>query len=372
MAGSNSTIRLSEIVDDASSLGDVSPALATGGLSDQPALSIANDVMQLMVNGGPLGQPFNWKWNRFNVKPFVTISYQQDNFIPGLNNLGWLESAWASNINQTSVPKQNIPLEVHKDLEVTYAQTGYPAKMCWIPNDQMQTGTWGASPLGPTVTTPSGNTAGFGLNAGGLQNPGPGVIYTNPFGILQTPANATTCITDPNGNLWVLTTFGTCGVTQPIWTNPQVYPTFQFPNLVATTVTDGSSIWTAINPKGQGIRLSPIPPQTGIVWQIQPVGQMRCPRFTTLSQLLNPVPDDYATYFKQGFFAECFRRNPDPKVRAKYPMERQIWLDSLDKAVRQGDREMDDVGFFPGTNVMDTGWCANPINPAQPYGPWSG
>src|ERR1035441_6715514 len=64
MIQGNSTIRLQEIVDDASTLGDVAPALATGGFSMAPALSIANDVMQAMVNGGNLGQPYNWKWNR--------------------------------------------------------------------------------------------------------------------------------------------------------------------------------------------------------------------------------------------------------------------------------------------------------------------
>lgn len=370
MAGSNSTISLQQIVDDALSLGDVAPALATGGMSDAPALSIATDVMLTIINGGPLGQPYNWKFNRFNLPPFFTISYQQDNFVPNLVNLGWLESAWASNINQTSVPKQNTPLECHKDLMVTYAQTGYPGKCCWIPNDQMQTGTWGASPLGPTTTTPSGNTNGFGPNAGGLQNPGPNVIYTNPLGMLQTPINATTCITDPNGNLWALTTYGVCGSTAPTWTSPQVYPTFQYPNLVASTVTDGTCVWTAINPKGQGIRLNPIPPQTGIVWQIQVVGQMRAPRFLSLGQLLNPLPDDYVTHFKQGFFAECFRRNPDPKIRAKYTMERQLWLEALDHAVKQADREMDDFGFVPTRGVMDQGWSINPVNPAYPFGTW--
>lgn len=370
MPGSNSTTSLQVILDDALSLGDVAPALATGGMSDAPALSIATDVMLTMINGGPMGQPFNWKWNRFNLPPFFTISYQQDNFIPNLVNLGWIESAWASNINQTSVPKQNIMLEAHKDLLVTYAQTGYPGKCCWIPNDQMETGTWGAAPLGPTSNMASGNTNGLGPNAGGLQNPGPYVIYTNPLGQIQTPINPTTCITDPNGNLWALTTYGICGGTQPNWPIP-TYPTFAVP-AVATTVTDGSCVWTAMNPKGQGIRLNPIPPQTGTVWQIQVVGQMRAPKFTSLGQLLNPIPDDYVTYFKQGFFAECYRRNPDPKIRAKYPLERQLWLESLDHAVRQADREMDDFGFYPGSQVMDTGWGFQPISPSAPYGPWSG
>jgi hypothetical protein len=371
MAG-NSTIQLLEVVDDASSLGDVAPALATGGLSTSPAISIANDVMQAMVNGGAQGQPFNFKWNRVNDPSFALISYQQDYFIPGLNSLGWLESCWASQINQTSIPKQIMQVEVHKDLAVTYDQTGYVAKICWEQNDLMSAGTWGASPLGPTAGNLQGQTNVVGVNPTGFQNPGPGVIYTNPLGTIQTPINATTAIKDPNGNLWCLTTFGTCGVTQPSWPTNPTYPVFgQVPQATATTVTDGTCVWTAINPKGQGFRISPIPSQTGVTWLIQPVGQMRAVRFKNLQQYLEPIPDDYEWAFKQGFFCECYRRNPDPKVRAKYPAEKQMWLESLEKAVAQGDRQMDDVGFYPGTNIMDTG-CGISVNtPANPYGPWS-
>jgi hypothetical protein len=371
MPGSNSTIALQDIVDDASSIGDLAPALATGGFSGIPALSMATDVMTAMLLGGPTGQPLNWKWNRFNVTPFPTISYQQDYFVPGVVNLGWIEYAWASNINQTSIPKQKQDLEVHRDLEVTSLQTGTPGKICWIPNDQCQSGTWGMAPLGPTAGNPSGGTTS-GLNLSGLQNPGPAVIYTNPVGTLVQPINATTCITDPNKNLWVLTTFGTCGNTQPTWPNNPVYPTPDNPTATATTVADGTCVWTAINPKGQALRLNPIPPQTGIVWMIQAVAQMRVPKFSTLSQTLEPIPDDYSSYFKQGFFAQCYRRNPDPKVRARFADEWKLWLDSLDKAIKSGQREPDDVGFYPGSNIMETGWGWNPIRADLPYGPWSG
>lgn len=365
----NSSIKLQDIMDDAASLGDVAPALATGGVSDGPALSIANDVMQAIINGGPIGQPYNWKWNRTNVKPFPTISYQQDYFVAGVNNIGWLENCWAVNINQTSVLKQKQTLEVKKDLEPTYDQTGYPGKICWLPNDQLQTGTWGAAPLGPTAGIPSGQTTSIGPTESGLQNPGPGVVYTNPVGAVTQPINATTCITDPNGNLWVLTTFGTCGNTQPVWPTSPVYPTVQNPTIVATTVVDGTCVWTAVNPKGQGFRLDPLPPQTGVVWLIQPVAQMKAPRFASIGQYLEPIPDDYSTYFKQGFFAECYRRHPDPKVRQKYTLERQLFLEALDRAVRQADRELDDVGFYPGVSIMETGIAVNSINPSMPYGP---
>jgi hypothetical protein len=370
MQQSNSTIRLQELVDDAATFGDVAPVLATGGQSMAPALSIANDVMQALINGGPGGQPYNWKWNRINLPPLITNSLQQDYFIPGLVNLAWLEMGWAVNINQTSIPKQTIPVECHKDLQPTYYQNTYPGKASWSPNKLLESGTWGAAPLGPTEGNPSGQTTVAGPNQSGQQNPGPGVIYVNPLGTLITPQNATTCITDPYGNLWCLTTYGTCGMTEPVWPTNPTFPTFRNPNILPTTVVDGTCVWTAINPNGQGIRLTPMPPIAGIVWSVQLVGQARAPRFFNLSQYLNPVPDDWEWAIKQGFFCECFRRSNDPKVRAKYPQEKQNWLEALDKAVKQADREWDDYGFYPSQMILDTGWGLNPINPALPLIYW--
>ena len=366
----NSTIQLKTICDDAASLGDVSPALATGGFSDQPALSIANTVMKSMLLGGSRAQPFNWKWNRFLVPPFYTISFQQDYFIPGLVNLGWLENCFGANVNQTSIPKQKIPMEVRKDLNITYNQTGYLDKICWIQNNQCQTGTWGEPPFGPTTGNLSGQTTIIGTNFTGLQNPGPGVIYTNPIGLIQSVINATTCITDPNGNLWVLTTFGVCGFSEPSWPTNPVYPTYLNPTIVATTVADGTCVWTAINPFGQGMRLNPLPPQSGIVWLIYPIGQMRIPTLKSLQDTIEPIPDDWEDYFKEGFFCECYRRNPDPKVRARYPDEYKRWMQNLDNAVSQGSREMDDYGFFPSSaGVMDMSYGGSTISPAWPFGP---
>jgi len=438
MAGQNSNITLQDISDQASSFGDLAPALATGGYSTQPAQSIGNDVMTAVLLGNGDGNPFNWKFNSFNVPIFYTISFQQDYFVPGVVNLGWLENSWAVNINQASIPKQKLYQEVRRDLEVTYDQTGYPGKICWIQNDKAQTGTWGQSQF----ASPSG-----------LNNPGPLVVYTNPAGAPQNPSNPTTCIKDSAGNLWVVT-FGanqitaTCGTFNPFelvvtatsvtsdvltvtaqnaltqgmqvvlkgtaesflngtiltvltasptgftaalqtgnYTNPSetatgtivpAYPIYQAGNpsvssTVATTVTDGSVVWTAINPKGQGFRLNPIPPSSGVVWQVNPVGQMRVPRFTNMQQTLEPIPDDWESYFKAGFFAQCYRRSPDPKVRAKFKDEWELFMKSLDNAVKQGQRETDDFGFYPGNpGVMDTGWAVNPTRPDWPYGPWVG
>jgi hypothetical protein len=355
----NSSIKLQEIVDDANSYADLAPSLAAAGYSDAPALSIANDTLSAMLLGGENGQPLNWKWNRMNLPTFLTNSWQQDYFIPGLVNLAWGEYCWAININSTVTPKQKLDLEWRRDLQVTYLQTGFPGKICWMPNNLLQTGTWGKT----NQQTPTGQT-----------NPGPGVVITDPIalGTISMPANPTTCLSDAFGNLWVLTQYGTCGNVNPFLTNLNpVFPTFTAPTTVATVVNDGTVQWTAINPIGQGIRLSPVPPQTGVLWQINAVGQMRQAKFLSLGQTLDPIPDDYSTYFKQGFFAQCHRRSSDPKVRAKFEQEWALWLKALNNAIKSGQREQDDMGFYPTSGVMDTGWGVwNYPNPAQPYGPW--
>ena len=352
----NSSYTLQDVADIVSANGDTAPSLATGGFSQQPIIQMGNKVLAAMLNGGPNGQPMNWKWNRFNVTPFPTISWQQDYFVPGLVQLSWLESAWAIQFTNTSQPKPKIPLECHKDLQVTYQQCGYPGKVCWIPNSQAQTGIWGDTEL----QTPTGQN-----------NPGPGAVYTNPLTSTTQPSNPITQITDPNGNLWVVTTYGTCGNSQPSWTVGPVYPTLTSPNTVASTVTDGSVVWTAINPNGQAIRLNPIPPQQGQVWTINCVGQLRITQFTTLTQSLGVVPDDYYQTFVDGCLAEAYRRNPDPKIRARFKDEWTLWLKSLGDSFKFANKEQDDYGFYPSEPIMDTGRGSIFLGPAYPWPyPW--
>ena len=354
----NSSYTLQNVWDIVSANGDTAPSLSAGGFSDQPMLQMANEVLSAMLLGGPNGQPMNWKWNRFNVTPFPTISWQQDYFVPGLVQLAWLESAWGIQFSNTSQPKPKIPLEVHKDLTVTYQQNGYPGKVCWVPTRLAQTGTWGATEL----STPTGQN-----------NPGPGVVYTNPLTSTTQPSNPITQITDPNGNFWVVTTYGTCGNSQPSWTVSPVYPTLTSPNTVASTVTDGTVVWTAINPNGQAIRLNPIPPQQGQVWQINCVGQQRITQFTSLGQSLGVLPDDYYQYFVNGCLAQAYRRNPDAKIRVRFKDEWTLWLKSLHDAFDFANREQDDFGFYPGEPIMETGRGSVFLGPAYPFPyPWLG
>jgi len=366
----NSTTTLQNIVDDAMAYADLAPSLSASGYSDAPAISIANDTMQAMIQGGEAGQPLNWKWNRIVIPQFYTNIWQQDYFIPGLFNLAWLEYGFCVDINNTSQPKPKLDLEMHRDLSVTYMQTGFPWKVCWLPVFEMLAGTWGAIPVGTTGNLQIPQIGGN--NPSGQFNPGPGSSFINPIGQPGMPNNPSSCVEDAFGNFWVVTGYGQCGNTNPFATNLNpVFPTYSNPNVVATTVLDGTVTWTAVGPNTQGIRLNPVPPQSGIVWQINLIGQKRPPVFKSLGQTLEPIPDDYVAFFKQGFFAYCHRRSADPKIRAKFSDEWKLWMEALNKSVKSGANEMDDYGFYPGSGVMDTGWGVwNYPNPAQPFGPW--
>lgn len=420
----NSSYTLQNLVDIARTRGDIAPALPTGGAYETVALSAANDAMTEMLAGSAKGSPYNWKFNRINIPPFFINSYQQD-YASNVVALGWLESCGAYNTSSTQFPKPYRVVEVKKDVLLTNQQTGNLAKIQWMQNDNLTYGTWGVSQLlsltglqnpGPAVSysnpagmtsTPVNPTTQVKDSAGNLW-----LLMTygtcgnvNPFDLVSSSvviAGGTVTVTVPNGlsvgtiviasGLTILT--GLNGVPLKVLTvSPTqftaavnlsngsdtvgsfaispIYPTFPKPTIIATTVTDGSVVWTAINPKGQGFRLNPMPTQTGPVWQIAPIGQARIAPFTKLQQFLEPIPDDYFTYFKDGFFAQCYRYHVDPKIRAKFESEFTIWQNSLNKAVSQGNREMDDFGFVPASNIMDTGWAFNPVNPAMPYGPWA-
>lgn len=338
----NSNVRISDVAAYLKSFPDLAPFVqqAVAGAALQPMLNVCNDVMTEM-----LAQVFNWRWNRAKYPLFYTNSYQQD-YAMNVVNLGWLENGVMLDINNTALPKPIWPLEAVKDLPMTSNQCGIPSQVCWFPNDQLQYSTW----------------------------PGASATFTNPVGIVTNgPNNPITQIQDPNGNFWVVTTYGTTGTVQPTWPTTLAYPTQNSPNATATTVTDGTVVWTAINPKGQGLRCNPIPPQTGTVYQFNLFFQWRPFAFsnglyTNFNQTLEPIPDDFIKYFKDGCVAMAYNHSSDKNVRGKFQDQYKLWMESLMKAKTQGDRERDNYSFSPSQSVVQTGYGDGYAGPANPYG----
>lgn len=346
MSGSSYSIQ--NAIDDSMRFGDIKPVLQTAGSSMEPALTIANEVM-----GELCQRQYNWKWNSFLLAPFCTTSWQNDYAIPypngaSLLNLGWLENGYAIDINSSQIPKRKFKMEVVKDLQSSSDSYGRPFQICWQPVSVLNWGSWGSGATVPNI------------NNTGQTNPGPAVIYTQPLGATTTPSNPITQIIDSNGNYQVLTTYGTCGGTVPTWPAANAN--------AGTNTTDGTCVWTVVDPYSQGFRLQNIPTQAGNVWQINLRGQFKPAQFTQLTQFINPIPDDFSRYFAQGFRAKCYERSPEAAIRAKFDAEYKLWLKGLIEAQEQDSREPDSFGFYPSDSIMGDYCDSGIVRADNPYG----
>lgn len=326
----NSTITLQAMMDSIAAIGDIQTVFDhTGGWADEPAITIGNDVMKEL-----LGTRFPWKWNRLKVPPFPLISLQQDYCSLNLQGIGWLENGLRIDINNSTVPPPTWPVFAVRDLQMSNVQGGFPYQFCWFYNRDLEQGVW----------------------------PGAGVSYTWPIGpnLASPPANPNTNILDAQGNILVLTTYGVTGDTAPVappWPDGTAPP----PNYPAgVKIQDGTCVWTVANPDAQGFRFNPMPPSGGQVWLARLWAQFKAPTFTTLQQLLNPIPDDESKWFRDGCIAYAHRYSANPTVKARYLPMKQEWVRAMEAETIKNDREDESKGFFPDKSVMAPSYTTDP------------
>jgi hypothetical protein len=333
----NSTITLQAMVDSVSTIGDLNPVLkSTGGFAAEPALTIANDVMsELIAERNP------WKWNSLKLPPFPMIFSQQDYVSVNLQNLGWLTSGFMVDVNSTQVPLPIRHFEVVRSLKVSRVTSQWPNQVCWLQNDELEVGKWKAAAL-----------------------------YTNPIGQVSTfPPNGPTNILDSKGySILTLTQWGTTGTTWPTAVYPAL-PTGGLDysaDLTGQIIQDGTCQWTVCNPQGQGIRLSPMPPQGGNVWLVRLFGQKKAPMITKMNQKLDPIPDDQIKWFRDGFIAYAHRHSSSPSVKARFPQMKAEWVAGMMAVSIVNDREKEAFGEYPDRPLLSPGNYYDP-GPGDPY-----
>jgi hypothetical protein len=297
------------------------PAVGVSGSAYEPTLTFLNEILQrLLSKANP------WPWNEVKFPSFLTQPYQQDYPTSvSQNSLGWLQDAVMIDINNITPSSQNIPpLTVVARLQQAFIP-GYPTKLCWIPNNMAVTSTWPGA--GVTFQNPLAPVAG------GPQGGGPG-------------NNPPCAITDANGNIWVVTTYGVTGSS----------PVVAAANSPAgTTFNDGTVVWTVQDPNGVAIRLDRIASFGSNVFQILPNYQNKPPVITTLKQNISPIPDDLAYLVKQGFLAFCYKQVDS----AKFQQELAQWMLDIREAMGASDREDQEFGFSPVDSVQDAGETEN-------------
>jgi hypothetical protein len=413
-AGSTYTVR--KMIDKVVAFSDLEPMFNVAGYVDEPALTIATDVMNEIC-----ATPFPHKWNETSLPQFYTTSYQQDYALinpdgSSVYNVEWLQRGVAFDINNSAIPKPWVNVECGRSLPArTGSYTNSGTQMVGfivssLPNASLYYGAWGQ----PNIGNPSlGN------------NPQPGSIYINPLSAFVTKvtwgggqavftlnyiptgvvALATMTVTGVvpvgyNGN-WTIVSVNDAVLTAPTVTvtmplNPGTYqaggiinnsasksqpanPITQIVDangnlLLLTTYgvegtaaplaainappgtqvsgTGATTVWTVVDPVGLGVRLLEVPSQTGVVWQFNVIGQMPPVVFTSLNQTLFPMPDKYEPFFRAGFIAQSYRYSPEAKIHAKFDKEWPLWQKSLTNMRVAQDRELEEYSFEPQRTIM--------------------
>jgi hypothetical protein len=325
----SSTVTVQSIFDFLKTMGEVDTILPIGGYSVSNCLTIASDVMSDLI-----ARRFNFKWNRFKCPVFYPTTYQTDYAQVGLTNIGWIESARWIDINNTSIPKPEWPIEAVQDLETTSSVGNPIGKVAWYYNSELDQGVW----------------------------PGPNQVYTQPLGATTTPRNPPTNILDASGNILVLSVYGITGATAPD-AGPDAAE--------STAILDGTCTWLVASPDSQGFRVWPRPPEQTVVYEVRVIGQRKAPpAFIKMSNFINPVPDDFASYFRTGCRIHSYKISPNPNAQKMFEGLRGSWLQSMEDATKQADRELGNAAFIPDRSVVAGTGDGFDVGPANPYG-WS-
>lgn len=323
-----STISLQMVDDYVAGHGIPTPLTGPSGYGMDLALSMATDLMSDLIS-----ERFNWKWNRKAAPAFYTNSWQQDYPQIGITDIGWIEDCDQTQINSTSLPKPIWNPSVVKQLSRSSQSIWRPDKVCWMYNSELSYGSW----------------------------PGAGVVYSPLVGVnAPQKQNPLMSMIDANGNLLILTGFGTTG---------SAAPSLPASSAEGATVTDGSCTWTVVNPNGMGFRLSCLPGGTGPTYQMIVYYQAKPVSITSIDQLLSPIPDDQARHFKRGYRAACVEASPNPGDRQRFPETKADWLNALAGILKDADKELNVYGLIPATSVVEPAWgyMRNPQDPSQPF-----
>lgn len=328
------------------------PVLGASGYTEEPALSIANDLMQRI-----LAENMNWKWNRQYVPSILTVALQQD-YVTQVNDIGWLETGWRVDINNSTnngnlAPKPIFDMEAVRDLDQTSAQR-VPFQISFIPNQIAFLGQWY-----------------------------PNTSYQGGYGVSQIPISPIQQFRDENGNILYIdsTVLGlninspgfagqpiTLPENSPYGVSGSTQPSAPANSPGGTRVQDGTVIWTVADPDGYAMRISPLPAFSGLAWLITPVYQTKPPVLSTLQQTIDPIPPEFTYLFRRGFRAMLYEHAGSKLAAESYVK----WEEDLMVAVSSADRQQEECVMYPNESVMGGGMgYPFPIGlgAAWPFGP---
>lgn len=325
----SSTKSLQSVFDTIAAKGVPDPRNLPSGYGDLLALELGTQTMADLLAGAVNARGevtrFNWKFNRAVARAFQLNSWQQDYPQPAQTAgiIGWGEDCDIVDINNPVMPKPlnwDGAVTWKRQLTATSISRWRPGQICWMYNSTLQFGTW----------------------------PGAGVTYYPLLSTGSVPQNPLMSMVDANGNLLIVTGFGVTGVTPPL------APAASAENF---QVTDGTVTWSVVSPTSQGFRVDWLPNATSPNYQLIPYFQIEPPTFTTLAQMLNPVPDSFSHHFYMGLEAAMLKASPNPGDMKRGQTARMDWLNALLVMTGQANKEPDAYSLVPISPAIERRWC---------------
>ena len=310
------------------------PLVGVGGIANQPALELCNNVLQELLSA-----PYAWRFNKNSIPVFTTIPYQQDYIVSGCN----------------AVSKQKYALSL---------------------NAQNSLGGAGLTEAGTTVTASFSDFAPNGIPAG-IAQPVVGDIIT-VAGAADSKYNITATILTLIGSPVTGFTYtaaggattpdGGQGINNINWMEHVTLSDFQSTATVVPVhdaeIAASLPMESIIQPPGKwsyhkdnlvGAINAPTfrswPVSSSQVWGVFLFYQARAPLITALSSTWAPWPDDQSYVLTAMLKARALDWWEDPRFTASYTIAQQMLL----KALGTKDQEQRHEELFPDLPIMRGG-----------------
>lgn len=327
-----STLTLQSVVNLASTHVDLLPLAGVGGYTNEPALSLCNDVVQEL-----LATPNDWKFNRVEMPMLVTAQNKQDYLFAGAVafTLGSTSAGAAiglasnSAISESGTTVTVTTLEAHQfnvgDTVYMIGNTlsAYNSTFAQTVSSSTWSGGWAITAV-PSSTSFQFTHASSGLGTSGASG-------ITDFGWLAS------------GTMVQMTDNSSLQNTRQIEVVKELTPSGRTANPEKVCV---------LKDFGTGVlklRFREVPGST--TWGVNLVYQAKSPLKVALTDLWSPFPDEYSFVYRQAFIARCYRYLNSPRAEVEY----QKLQAAISKAMGESDREMSDIHVVPAQSLLDSG-----------------
>ena len=330
---SNSTITLQNIVNLAIIHIDGMPMSGVGGYSNEPALSLCNDVLSDVLFSG-----IDWTWNRVEMPFLVTAVNKQDYQFGG---------ACAFTLGSTST---GVGIGLASNSAIT--ESGTTVTVTTLEPHRFS--------VGDTVYMAGNTVAAYNST---FTDDGNSSTWSGGWTILTVPSTTTFTFTHATSGL---AASGAPGITDYGWlasaSMVQMSSTSSPRYSKTIEAKKQLDVWSRVaNPEkvcvlkdnGDGtlkIRFWQVPGST--IWGVYLVYQAKPPLKVALTDTWSPIPDHYSALTRQGFLYRAYRFLDSTKANGEY----QKFQQELARANGAADREQTDIHVCPEESLMDSGW----------------